>query len=117
MNSAAPTETIMAGEHVLTLTNENFESEVLNSPIPVLVDFTATWCGPCKQLAPIVATIAAESQGTLKVGKLDIDAAPKLAQKYNVRAVPTCILFRGGEKAGSYTGVASKEKLLRELGV
>jgi thioredoxin 1 len=117
MNSAAPTETIMAGEHVVTLTNENFESEVINSPIPVLVDFTATWCGPCKQLAPIVATIAAESQGTLKVGKLDIDAAPKLAQKYNVRAVPTCILFRGGEKAGSYTGVASKEKLLRELGV
>ncbi|WP_437588166.1 thioredoxin [Sorangium sp. So ce1000] len=107
----------MAGEYVVTLTNENFESEVLNSPIPVLVDFTATWCGPCKQLAPIVDKIAEESQGKLKVAKLDIDVAPKLAEKYKVRAVPTCILFEVGDAKASYSGVASKEKLLQKLGI
>ncbi|AUX26005.1 thioredoxin [Sorangium cellulosum] len=102
---------------VLTFTNENFESEVLQSPIPVLVDFTATWCGPCKALAPIVADIAKDFQGKLKVGKLDIDAAPQLAQKYGVRAVPTCILFQNGEKKAFHSGNAPKTKLLQSLGI
>ncbi|KYF66135.1 thioredoxin [Sorangium cellulosum] len=101
----------MASQNVHTFTAENFESEVLQSPIPVLVDFTATWCGPCKALAPFVEKLANEFQGKVKVGKLDIDAAPKLAQGYGVRSVPTCILFEGGNKVKQQVGLTTYEKL------
>jgi len=107
----------MASANVLSFTDQNFEAEVLKSNVPVLVDFTATWCGPCQRLAPIVEKIADEYAGKVKVGKLDIDDAPEMARKYGVRSVPTCIVFEGGAKKGSQLGVAKKEELVKLLGV
>lgn len=107
----------MASQNVHTFTDENFETEVLQSPIPVLVDFTATWCGPCKVLAPVVEKLAEELQGKVKVGKLDVDAAPQTASKFGIRGVPTCMAFNGGEKKGQVVGVVNKDKLLQLLGV
>lgn len=102
----------MGSPNVHSFTDQNFESEVLKSDLPVLVDFTATWCGPCKALAPIVEKLADEFQGTLKVGKLDIDDAPRVAQKYGVRSVPTVMVFKGGQKAGQHVGLTNRDKLV-----
>jgi thioredoxin 1 len=106
----------MAGKNVIELTDANFEKEVLQSKEPVLVDFTATWCGPCKMLSPIVEKIADEFAGTYKVGKLDIDDAPGITQKYGVRGVPTVMIFKAGEKTGQHVGVTNKETLVKLLG-
>jgi thioredoxin 1 len=105
----------MAG-NVLELTDENFESEVINSTIPVLVDFTATWCGPCKALAPIVEGLANEAGGKYKVAKVDIDDASGTASKYRVRSVPTIMIFQGGQVKGQHVGLANKETLLKLIG-
>lgn len=107
----------MASANVHSFTDQNFDSEVLNSPIPVLVDFTATWCGPCKQLAPIVEKLADEYQGKVKVGKLDIDDAPQVTRKYGVRSVPTVLVFQGGQKKGQHVGLTTRDKLVQLLGV
>jgi thioredoxin 1 len=104
----------MAGK-VIELTDSNFETEVLKSGEAVLVDFTATWCGPCKVLAPIVEKIAEESVGKFKVGKLDIDDAPGVTQKYGVRGVPTVMVFKGGEKVDQHVGVTNKDTLMKML--
>jgi thioredoxin 1 len=117
LNRAAPTETAMASAHILEFTDQNFEKEVLKSDIPVLVDFTATWCGPCKALAPIVDKIAADFQGKIKVGKVDIDDAPETAKKYGVKSVPTCMVFKGGQKSGMQAGLTTREKLVELLAV
>jgi len=105
----------MAGKNVIELTDDNFDAEVTSSPIPVLVDFTATWCGPCKMLAPIVEKIADENVGKYKVAKLDIDDAPKVTQRFGVRSVPTILVFKGGAKAGQHVGVTNKETLVKML--
>ncbi|MBK8212145.1 MAG: thioredoxin [Myxococcales bacterium] len=105
----------MAGKNVIELTDDNFDAEVVSSPIPVLVDFTATWCGPCKMLAPIVEKIADENVGKYKVAKLDIDDAPKVTQRFGVRSVPTVLVFKGGSKAGQHVGVTNKETLIKML--
>lgn len=105
----------MAGKNVIELTDDNFDAEVTSSPIPVLVDFTATWCGPCKMLAPIVEKIADENIGKYKVAKLDIDDAPKVTQRFGVRSVPTILVFKGGSKAGQHVGVTNKETLIKML--
>lgn len=107
----------MAGKNVHDFTHENFDNEVLQSDLPVLVDFTATWCGPCKALAPIVEKLADEYQGKIKVGKLDIDAARPIAEKYRIRSVPTVMVFRGGQKTGEHVGLTTKDKLVKLLGV
>jgi thioredoxin 1 len=107
----------MAGKNVLEFTDGNFDSEVLHSTVPVLVDFTATWCGPCKALAPIVEKVADDFAGKVKVGKLDIDANAEMTKKYGVRSVPTVLVFKGGEKIGQYVGLTSREKLVQLLGV
>ena len=107
----------MAGKNVLEFTDGNFDSEVLHSTVPVLVDFTATWCGPCKALAPIVEKVADDFEGKVKVGKLDIDANTEMTKKYGVRSVPTVLVFKGGEKIGQYVGLTSREKLVQLLGV
>jgi len=106
----------MAGKNIIELTDTNFDQEVLKSSEPVLVDFTATWCGPCKMLAPIVEKLADESVGKYKVGKLDIDDAPSITQRYGIRGVPTVLVFKNGEKVGQHVGVTNKETLLKLLG-
>lgn len=107
----------MAGKNVQIFNQSNFESEVLKSDVPVLVDFTATWCGPCKALAPIVEKIADEFQGKVKVGKLDIDESPDVTARYGVRSVPTVIVFKGGAKSGQHVGLTNRDKLVALLGV
>jgi thioredoxin 1 len=107
------TEQQMASSNNVQVFNDlNFEQEVLSSSVPVFVDFTATWCGPCKQLAPIVDQLADELVGQVKVGKLDIDDSPITAGKYGVRGVPTVMVFKGGERAAQHVGLTTKQKLL-----
>ncbi|MCA9625106.1 MAG: thioredoxin, partial [Myxococcales bacterium] len=103
----------MAGQNVHEFDESNWETEVVGHTTgPVLVDFHASWCGPCKLLTPIVEKLAVEYEGKLKVGKVDIDAAPRLAQKYGITSVPTVMVFEGGQKKASHVGVAKREKLL-----
>src|SRR5215472_13670199 len=107
----------MAGKNVIDLNDTNFDAEVLKADVPVLVDFSATWCGPCKVLAPIVDKLAAEADGKYKVGKVDIDESPSVAAKYGIRGVPTVIVFKAGEKSGQHIGVTNKETLAKLLAV
>jgi thioredoxin 1 len=102
----------MASTNLQVFNDLNFDQEVLSSTVPVLVDFTATWCGPCKALAPIVDQLADELNGQVKVGKLDIDESPLTAGKYGVRGVPTLMLFKAGERAAQHVGLTTKAKLL-----
>lgn len=104
-------------KNVQAFNESNFEAEVLKSDVPVLVDFTATWCGPCKALAPIVEKLADEFQGKVKVGKLDIDDSPNVTAKYGVRSVPTVMVFKAGAKAGQHVGLTSRDKLVVLLGL
>ena len=94
----------------ITLTESNFESEVLKSEKPVLVDFWASWCGPCKMLAPTIEQIANEND-TIKVGKVNVDDEPDLAQKYGIVSIPTVILFKNGEAVKTSMGFVPKETL------
>jgi thioredoxin 1 len=105
----------MASENVLTLTEANFASEVQNSTIPVLVDFWAEWCGPCRMLAPILDQIATEKAGVLKVAKVDVDSQPAIAAQFNIRAMPTLLFFKGGEVKDTVVGVQSKDALIRKF--
>lgn len=93
------------------ITNQNFEEEVLKSEIPVLVDFYATWCGPCKMLSPIISEIAEEYQGKIKVGKVNVDEQTQLAIKFQVASIPTLILFKNGNPVKSSVGFQSKLEL------
>lgn len=103
----------MASSNNVQVFNDlNFDQEVLSSQVPVFVDFTATWCGPCKQLAPLVDQLADELAGKVKVGKLDVDESPITAAKYGVRGVPTVMVFKNGERAAQHVGLTSKAKLL-----
>lgn len=106
----------MASNKVHVFNDINFDQEVLKADKPVLVDFTATWCGPCKALAPIVDQLADELEGSVKVGKLDIDEAPVTAGKYGVRGVPTLMVFRGGQRAAQHVGLTTKQKLKDLIG-
>ncbi len=105
----------MAGKNVQEFNELNFDHEVLKSEVPVLVDFTATWCGPCKAIAPLVDQLADEFEGKVKVGKLDIDAARSIAQKYGIRSVPTVMVFQNGEKKAQHVGLTNKETLIKML--
>ena len=95
--------------------DQNFDAEVLRSGVPVLVDFYATWCGPCKQLAPIVDQLAKEYAGKLKVVQLDIDEAPGTASQHGIMAVPTLILFKGGAEKAKLTGFRPKPDLEAQI--
>jgi len=102
----------MASEKVQVFNDLNFDQEVVNSSVPVLVDFTATWCGPCKALAPIIDQIAGDLDGKVKVGKLDVDDSPITAGKFGVRGVPTIMVFKNGQRAAQHVGLTTKSKLL-----
>jgi thioredoxin 1 len=106
-----------ASKNVHLIDDKNFEQEVLKAPGTVLVDFTATWCGPCKILAPIVEKLADEFVGKLKVAKVDVDQAPAVAAKYGIRSVPTVMVFQGGEKKAQHIGLTKREKLLELTGL
>jgi thioredoxin 1 len=102
----------MASAKVTILNDQNFDQEVIKSSLPVVVDFTATWCGPCKALAPIIDQLAEELDGKVKVGKVDIDDAPGAAAKYGVRSVPTVLVFKNGERAAQSVGLTTKQRLV-----
>lgn len=103
------------GENTLEVTESNFDSDVLQADKPVLVDFWAEWCGPCKMIAPIVDEIASAYEGQLTVGKLDADAHPSVLQNYHIMGIPTLILFKGGEPVVRITGYHPKEKILSQI--
>lgn len=107
----------MASSNVHEFNEENFETEVLGSSQVVMVDFTATWCGPCKALAPIIDRLADDYRDKVKVGKLDIDASPNIARKYGIRSVPTVMVFEGGQKKAMNAGLTNREKLIQLLGI
>ena len=96
---------------VLAATDQNFDNEVMQSDQPVLVDFSATWCGPCKKLEPIVHEIAGDYSGRLKVVKVDVDQAPQTAAKFGVMSVPTVLLMQGGAVKDQVVGLVSKQAL------
>ncbi|OGG12045.1 thioredoxin [Candidatus Gottesmanbacteria bacterium RBG_13_45_10] len=99
----------------VTLTDKNFDSEVLKSDKPVLVDFWAVWCGPCQMQGPIVEEVAKALDGKAKVGKVNVDENPVVAQKFSIMSIPTIMIFKGGTVVKQFIGVQSKETLLGEL--
>lgn len=101
----------------IIITKENFNEEVLHSDIPVLVDFWATWCGPCMMLAPTVEEIADEYDGKIKVGKVNVDEEPFLAEQFGIQFIPTLIVFKNGEQTEKATGLLQKKQILQLLGL
>ena len=101
----------MAADNVHEFTDSNFESEVLQSTEPVLVDFWAPWCGPCRMLTPVIEELAGENVGSVKVGKLNIDENPGSAQEYGVSSIPVVMVFKGGEVTQRFLGVQAKARL------
>ena len=105
----------MASQNVVTVTSANFDEEVLKSPIPVLIDFWAPWCGPCRMISPIVDEIAEAKLGKAKVAKINIDDEQDLAARYRVNAIPAMLFFKNGEVADQHVGATSKANLLAKL--
>lgn len=101
----------MAGDNVIPVNDLNFDDEVLKSGVPVLVDFTATWCGPCRAIAPLVDQLAGEYVGRVKVTKLDIDESPATAQQFRIRGVPTLLMIKDGKVIGQQVGAVPKVKI------
>jgi len=100
---------------IIHVTDETFQQEVLNSPVPVIVDFWATWCAPCRIIAPIVEEIAKEYDGKLKVCKLDVDSNPNTAITYGVRSIPTLLYFKDGKVVGMTIGAVGKNKIIEQI--
>ena len=99
----------------IVLTDDNFEEEVLKSSHPVLIDFWAEWCGPCRMVSPIVGELAQEYSGRLKVGKIDVDSEQSTAMKYNIRSIPTLLFFKDGKVADQIIGAVPKKKLVDKV--
>src|SRR6266705_6010257 len=105
----------MASPLIVTLTQDNFEAEALKSGTPVLVDFWAEWCGPCKMVAPILDELAGEYDGRVKIGKVNVDDSQALATEYGIRAIPTLLLFKDGQVADQILGLRSKRDFKSKL--
>ena len=99
-------------QHIVHVSDASFDADVLNADIPVLVDFWAEWCGPCKMIAPVLDEIATEYAGKLKVCKVDVDANPEIPPKFGIRGIPTLILFKGGSAEATKVGALSKSQLI-----
>lgn len=105
----------MGSPNVKEITDSNFATEVLQSELPTLVDFWAVWCGPCKQIAPMVDAVANEYAGKLKVAKMDVDRSQITPQQYGIRSIPTLLLFKGGKVVGQLIGTMPRAKLDAEI--
>ena len=101
--------------HAAEFTDAGFESDVLNSSSPVLVDFWATWCGPCRMIAPIIEELAGEYEGKVVIGKMDVDSNQMAPQKYGIRSIPTILIFKGGEMVDTIIGAVSKQYIAERL--
>ena len=99
----------------IALTDDNFSEEVLDSNLPVLVDFWAAWCGPCRMVAPIVEELATEYDGKAKIAKLDVDAAQKTAMEFGIRSIPTLLIFKEGKVSDQVIGAIPKEQIAEKL--
>ena len=105
----------MASEHIIDLNSQNFENEVLKSEAPVLVDFWAQWCGPCKMLSPILDELAGEYEGKVKIGKVDVDKNQELSAQYSVLSIPTLLIFKDGKVQEQHVGLKGKPELKQSL--
>ena len=105
----------MAGQNTLTFTDTAWDTDVLNANVPVLVDFWAEWCGPCRMMGPTVDAVADNYSGKIKVGKLNVDENPSSAMRYNIRGIPTLLLFKGGQVVEQRVGAAGKAELEKML--
>ena len=105
----------MSSSHAGNVTDANFESEVMQSPVPVLVDFWAPWCPPCRMLSPVIDEIAAEKAETAKVVKVNVDENPELARRFKVQSIPLLLFFKGGELKDQIPGATNKKTLLNKL--